>query len=200
MPLWWSGSPPAFSFTKVFNRCFLWGISVFYNIRRKKEMNEEWRKLSVTACVHRSCFYYDRKVYSEWFAILSQLKICLGEEPLPFAKGHLIFRLKTLHSLCVGGGLRGSKRRSVGKLKEVTRRKVVALVLDLSAEGRVWEATSLKGTQYIISASEGRCLGNYTWRENKVLWMSSKVVSSPNSDKHQHQTWALAVLPLTTLA
>lgn len=65
--------------------------------------------------------------------------------------------------------MRGSKRRSVGKLKEVTRRKVVALVLDLSAEGRVWEATSLKGTQYIISASEGRCLGNYTWRENKVL-------------------------------
>lgn len=65
--------------------------------------------------------------------------------------------------------MEGSRRRSVEKLKKVTRRKIVALVLDLSAEGSVWEATSLKGTWYIISASEGRCLGNYTWRENKVL-------------------------------
>lgn len=147
MPLWWSGSPPAFSFMKVSNRCFLWGISVFHNIRRKKEMNEEWRKLSVTACVHRSCFYYDRKVYSEWFAILSQVKICLGEDYLPFSKR--AFNIQIKDSSFIMGGMRGGVeglRRSVKKLKKVTRRKVVAVVLDLSAEGSVWEATSLKGT------------------------------------------------------
>lgn len=107
MPLWWSGSPPAFSFTKVSNRCFLWGISVFHNIRRKKEMNEEWRKLSVTACVHRSCFYYDRKVYSEWFAILSQVKTCLGEEYLPFAKRAFNFQIKD--SSFIMGGMGGGR-------------------------------------------------------------------------------------------
>lgn len=85
-------------------------------------------------------------------------------------KGHLIFRLKTLHSLRDSSfwrGCGGSRRRSREKLKKVTKRKVAAV--DLSAEGSVGEATSPKVTWYIMSASKRRCLGNYTWREKKVL-------------------------------
>lgn len=38
MSLWWSGSTPAFSLTCFSNRCFLQGVSVFHNIRMKKDV------------------------------------------------------------------------------------------------------------------------------------------------------------------
>lgn len=58
------------------------------------------------------------------------------------------------------------RRRSGEKLKKVTRKKVVAVVVD---QVRDQEATSLKVTWYIVSTSEGRCPGNYTGRGKKVL-------------------------------
>lgn len=82
-------------------------------------------------------------------------------------KGHLIFRPRTLHLLFVRG-VEVRRRRSGKKLKKVTRRQAVASVVDLSAEGREQKATSLKVTWYIISISDERCPGNYTWKGKKI--------------------------------
>lgn len=60
-----------------------------------------------------------------------------------------MFRARTLHSLWVGQG--GGDGGEVGKLKEVTRRKVVAVAVDLNVEDREEEATSLKVTWDINS-------------------------------------------------
>lgn len=85
-------------------------------------MNEEWRKLSVTVCVYRSCFYYDRKLYSEWFAILGPVKMFLGENHLSLAKRASNFQTKN-SSFVICWGCGGEEEEKWGKAEESDQKK-----------------------------------------------------------------------------
>lgn len=138
-------------------------------------MNEEWRKLSVTACVHRSYFYYDRKeVYSEWFAISSQVKMCLGEDYLPFAKRAFNFQIKHSSFITDRVGARGGGVEKWGDSKTSDRRKSCSSCWRLECWGQCAES-HLRKVNLGHFSNIWKCLGKYTWREKKVLWMSNIV-------------------------
>lgn len=155
-------------------------------------ITSEWRKmLSVTACVHRSCFYYDRKVYSDWFGILSQAKMCLGEDHFPFAKRAFNFQSRSLHSLW--GWRRGGEEEEGGETWKDWRKWPV--VTDVGAEDGEQEATSLQVT-WVYCISNWGTVSRKLHLEKKIdsVWMSN-IASSPDPDKNQKQMPVLAVFP-----
>lgn len=65
----------------------------------------EWREISsVTACVHRSWFYDDGKVCTDWFAELGWLKKSLQQDSFPRAKTQFNQQLTNPSSGQQGGG------------------------------------------------------------------------------------------------